>query len=96
MAPAVAADLAARPYTKAPSMIAAIYDWSGAYIGVNGGGASSRKCCDINNVAGVARYPGFRKAVTMRPAAWSAASSAIAGRPAPGCSALKSRGTGPT
>ncbi len=28
-APAVAADLAARPYTKAPPMIAAIYDWSG-------------------------------------------------------------------
>ena len=39
-APAVAADLAARPYTKAPAMIAAIYDWSGVYIGINGGGAS--------------------------------------------------------
>ena len=37
-APAVAADLAARPYTKAPPMIAAVYDWSGFYIGVNGGG----------------------------------------------------------
>lgn len=36
-APAVAADLAARPYTKAPAMVAAIYDWSGFYIGVNGG-----------------------------------------------------------
>ena len=35
-APAVAADLAARPYTKAPPMIAAIYDWSGFYIGANG------------------------------------------------------------
>jgi outer membrane immunogenic protein len=43
-APAVAADLAARPYTKAPPMIAAIYDWSGFYIGINGGGGSSRNC----------------------------------------------------
>jgi outer membrane immunogenic protein len=31
-APAMAADLAARPYTKAPPMIAAVYDWSGFYI----------------------------------------------------------------
>src|SRR3954447_13529594 len=45
-APAVAADLAARPYTKAPPMIAAVYDWSGFYIGANGGGGSSRKCWD--------------------------------------------------
>ena len=39
VAPAFAADLAARPYTKAPPMIAAMYDWSGFYIGINGGGA---------------------------------------------------------
>jgi len=39
--PAVAADLAARPYTKAPPMMVAAYDWSGFYIGVNGGGATS-------------------------------------------------------
>jgi outer membrane immunogenic protein len=46
-APAAAADLAARPYTKAPPpMIAAIYDWSGFYIGANGGWGSSRKCWD--------------------------------------------------
>src|SRR3954447_4939705 len=37
-----AADLAARPYTKAPPMIAAVYDWSGFYIGANGGWGSSR------------------------------------------------------
>ena len=41
-APAVAADLAARPYTKAPPMIAAVYDWTGFYIGANGGWGSSR------------------------------------------------------
>lgn len=46
-APASAADLAARPYTKAPPMIAAIYDWSGFYVGLNGGGGSSRKCWDV-------------------------------------------------
>ena len=46
-APASAADLAARPYTKAPApMMAAIYDWSGFYIGANGGWGSSRKCWD--------------------------------------------------
>jgi len=46
-APASAADLAARPYTKAPPMIAAIYDWSGFYIGANGGWGSSRNCWDV-------------------------------------------------
>jgi outer membrane immunogenic protein len=34
---ASAADLAARPYTKAPPMVAAIYDWTGFYIGASGG-----------------------------------------------------------
>ncbi len=52
-APAAAADLAARPYTKAaPPMIAAIYDWSGFYIGANGGWGSSRKCWDFVTPAG--------------------------------------------
>jgi outer membrane immunogenic protein len=44
---ASAADLAARPYTKAPPMIAVVYDWSGFYVGANGGGAWSRNCWDI-------------------------------------------------
>lgn len=54
-APASAADLAARPYTKAPApMVAAIYDWSGFYIGINGGGGSSHKCWDfVTPVTGV-------------------------------------------
>jgi len=51
-APALAADLAARPYTKAPPMIAAVYDWSGFYIGANGGWGSSRNCWDFLPVAG--------------------------------------------
>jgi outer membrane immunogenic protein len=33
-------------------MVAAIYDWSGFYIGINGGGASSRGCLTITGVAG--------------------------------------------
>src|ERR1700761_670871 len=56
-APAVAADLAARPYTKAPPMIAAIYDWSGFYIGANGGWGTSRNCYTNTAVAGVAVAP---------------------------------------
>ncbi len=37
-----AADLAARPYTKAPPpVVAAMYDWSGFYIGINGGWGQS-------------------------------------------------------
>jgi outer membrane immunogenic protein len=52
--PASAADLAARPYSKAPPpMMAAIYDWSGFYIGANGGWGSSRKCWDATTPAGV-------------------------------------------
>ena len=51
-APASAADLAARPYTKAPPpMVAAIYDWSGFYVGLNGGWGSSHKCWDFVPVA---------------------------------------------
>ena len=43
-APAAAADLPARapaPYTKAPAIVEAAYDWSGFYAGINGGGATS-------------------------------------------------------
>jgi outer membrane immunogenic protein len=41
--PASAADLAARPvYTKAAPMMAALYDWSGFYIGGNGGWGQER------------------------------------------------------
>ena len=40
-APASAADMAARPYTKAPPPVAAIYDWTGFYIGANGGWGSA-------------------------------------------------------
>ena len=57
IAPALAADLPARTYTKARAVVAPIYDWSGFYIGLNGGGASSRECYTITSVAGAAVVP---------------------------------------
>lgn len=53
-APAMAADLAARPYTKAPPIIPVVYNWSGFYVGANGGWGSSRNCWDF---AGTAATP---------------------------------------
>src|SRR5260370_31642980 len=38
---ASAADLAARPYTKAPAYIETIYNWAGFYVGGHLGGAST-------------------------------------------------------
>src|ERR1700730_6899940 len=52
--PAGAADLAARPYTKAPAMIAAVYDWSGFYVGANGGWGTSRSSYSNIAIGGVA------------------------------------------
>lgn len=44
--PAFAADLAPRTYvpTKAPPMVSPAYDWSGFYVGINGGGGWNRNC----------------------------------------------------
>jgi outer membrane immunogenic protein len=50
--PALAADLPVRAYSKTPVMVAALYDWSGFYFGVNGGWGSSRKCWDRNTAFG--------------------------------------------
>src|SRR5882762_718837 len=53
-APASAADLAARPYTKAPPpIVVPIYDWTGFYIGANGGWGQSRNCWDFVDPFGV-------------------------------------------
>jgi outer membrane immunogenic protein len=52
-APASAADMAARPVYKAPPpMVAPIYDWSGFYIGGNGGWGTSHNCWDNTTVGG--------------------------------------------
>jgi outer membrane immunogenic protein len=51
--PALAADLPARTYTKAPPPVA-IYNWSGFYVGLNAGGASSHNCWDMTSIIGIA------------------------------------------
>jgi outer membrane immunogenic protein len=43
-APAVAADLPT--YSKAPTMVPAVYDWSGFYTGLNGGWGNADRCFD--------------------------------------------------
>ncbi|SDC03857.1 outer membrane immunogenic protein [Bradyrhizobium brasilense] len=54
---ASAADLAARPYTKAPPpMVAAVYDWTGFYIGINGGWGQSHDNRSVDGVGGVGSY----------------------------------------
>jgi outer membrane immunogenic protein len=55
--PALAADLPAKVYTKAPVAVAPIYNWSGFYIGLNGGGGSSHNCWTLNNIAGAVALP---------------------------------------
>ncbi len=57
-APAAAADMAARPmYTKAPPMVAAVYNWTGFYVCINGGGAFGQKCWNFVAFGGVAIAP---------------------------------------
>jgi outer membrane immunogenic protein len=56
-APVAAADLPARTYTPAPVFVAPAYDWSGFYVGANGGGASSHDCWTLTSVAGTALAP---------------------------------------
>jgi outer membrane immunogenic protein len=50
-APAFAADLPARTYTKAPPM-APIYNWGGFYLGLNGGGGWSHNCWSMTAATG--------------------------------------------
>jgi outer membrane immunogenic protein len=57
-APAAAADLQASPYyTKAPVLTPAMYDWSGFYVGLNGGGGSVNNCLSATNNVGVPIVP---------------------------------------
>jgi outer membrane immunogenic protein len=55
--PAVAADLPARTYVKAPVMIPVVTDWSGFYIGINGGGAWNNNCWTNTNLLGTPTVP---------------------------------------
>jgi outer membrane immunogenic protein len=56
---ASAADLAARPYTKAPPPLVSVYNWTGFYVGINGGYASAQKCWDLVSVTGIPVVPAF-------------------------------------
>ncbi|MGA7070468.1 outer membrane protein [Bradyrhizobium sp.] len=47
LSPALAADL---PYVKAPSATPSVYDWTGAYVGVFGGGGFGNH--NVNNATG--------------------------------------------
>jgi outer membrane immunogenic protein len=51
-APAVAADLPAQSYSKAPVMIPVVYDWTGWYSGINGGWGTENRCFDSTTTAG--------------------------------------------
>jgi outer membrane immunogenic protein len=54
--PVFAADLPARTYAP-PPMVAAVYDWSGFYVGLNGGGGWNRSCWTNTGLFGVATVP---------------------------------------
>src|SRR6188474_880738 len=58
-APASAADMAVKAPPPAPLPV--IYDWSGFYIGANGGWGQSRNCWDFVTVAGVVVADGCRE-----------------------------------
>jgi outer membrane immunogenic protein len=54
---ASAADLAARPYTKAPPPVAAVYNWTGFYIGADVGYGWGRSTGTLTNAAGAFPVP---------------------------------------
>ena len=90
-APATAADLAARPYTKAPPpIVAPIYDWTGFYIGANGGWGQSHSCLNFDGFGLLTSLT----AAARGPEVSSAARSATVGRPTNGCLAWKHRAIG--
>jgi outer membrane immunogenic protein len=52
VSPATAADLPVAPVKAPPPIIVPIYDWSGFYIGANGGWGESRNCWGFVTIAG--------------------------------------------
>ena len=91
--PANAADLPARVYPKAPAVVPSpIYDWSGFYIGINGGGALPTNAgISWQMLLPICRG---RKVVMTRPAAPSVVKSVTAGNRPIGCSVSRVRATG--
>ena len=56
--PAVAADLAVSPVKAPPPVIVPFYDWTGFYIGGNGGWGESRNCWGFTTLGGAALTDG--------------------------------------
>ena len=54
VAPADAADLPPLPYGKAPIAPVPVYDWTGVYLGINGGGGLAHTSWEIVSLLGVA------------------------------------------
>ncbi len=63
-APALAADMAVKAPPPAPLPV--IYNWSGFYIGGNGGWGQSRNCVDFFDVTGFDFADGCRESVRRR------------------------------
>ena len=93
-ASADAADMAARPYTKAPPpAIAAVYDWSGFYVGANAGYATSRNCWNFESFAGAPFTAG--QGCHDADGAVAVDRSVIVGSQPLSCSAWKHKAIGP-
>ena len=71
-------------------MVAPIYDWTGFYIGGNGGWGQSHSCLNFDGFGVLTSLT----AAPRGPEVSSAARSAIVGRPANGCLAWKHRAIG--
>ena len=71
-APALAADMAVKAPPPAPLPV--IYNWSGFYIGANGGWGSSHKCWDVTN------FPGATVVTTVREGCHDATGGVVGGQ----------------
>lgn len=81
---ALAADLAPRPYVKAPPMVAAVYSWTGFYVGGNIGYSWGREH-DDGTLTGTQNVSVFR---TAGPTLVSSTTTALAAAPVWGRSNL--------
>jgi hypothetical protein len=89
---AQAADLPKKAYAPAPVMVAAVYDWTGFYIGANGGYGTSRNCWGVVPLGGGVAIPDGCH--SRSPTASSVARLVTVGRPVRSYSAWKRRATG--
>jgi outer membrane immunogenic protein len=63
-APARAADLPAKVYSKAPAASLPVYDWSGFFIGFNAGGGTAHNCWTNSFAGGVPTVPSVSEGCT--------------------------------